>query len=188
MSLVLIRWIVINPVDHSAIHRLNYWGFIFTFSHKTLSWCIVVSVVSTGLKKTLNTTYGFAIYHFDHFLSLAQRRLFALKNYVTGLACFFWFRCSHIPLHSANHRHSCGRFERHSANTPHHPGQCMQGSRRRLKWISVQRSGRSQTPGYHQFCNYVKQTKQKLSPLLWRKRTGVFFVMGKGEGRAGLAT
>ena len=141
-------------------------------------------MVSAGLKRTLNATYGLALnYHFADFLSQAQQRLFAVKNYVTGLASFFsWFRCSHIPLHSANHCHSCGRIERHSANTLHHPGQCIQGSRTRLKWISVQHSGRSQTPGFHHFCNYVKQTKQKK-----RKRTGVFFMMGKGDGRAGPA-
>ena len=180
----------------SAIHWINLFQWIalsivwttgalslLLVTKRYLDVSIVVSVVST-----LNTTYGFPIYHFDHFLSPAQQRLFAVKNYLAGLASFFsWFRCSHIPLHSASHCHSCGRIERHSANTPNHPGQCMQGSRRRLKWISVQRSGRSQTPGYHHCCNYVKQTKQKLSPLLWRKRTGVFFVMGKGEGRAGLA-
>ena len=59
--------------------------------------------MSTGLKKTVNTTYGLALnYHFADFLSKAQQRLFAVKNYETGLASFFWFRCSHIPLHSAN--------------------------------------------------------------------------------------
>lgn len=138
-------------------------------------------MVSTGLKKTVNTTYSLALYHCAEFLTRAQQRLFAVKNYEAGLASFF----SHIPLHSVNHCHPCGRIERHSVYTLHHPGQCMKGSRRRLKWISVQRSGRMQTPGCHQFCNYVKQTKQKLIPLLMKKAYGRFLCDGQRGGKSG---
>ena len=90
-------------------------------------------MVSTGLKKTVNTTYGLALYQCVEFLTRAQQTLFALKNYEAGLASFFWFDCSHIPLHSVNHCHPCGRIERHSVYTLNHPGQCMKGSRRRVK-------------------------------------------------------